>query len=265
MDRPLRIYMWVAFGITWGVGGLALLAGDIRPGGASSLHPLHYVAAFGPSIAGVVMAASTGGWAGVRRLLARVVPSWSSLPWYAAVLIGFPALNLVAARLLAPDFLARLPSWAPAPLPSAPHPRHRYRPAGRGVRVARLRPAASAPAVAPACSGPHPRRDLVGLAPAHVLHPGAVAAPALNSNFPREQLGVERDHDMALPANPRRLAAHDPSPRCGKLLRRDRRPFQRRGERGSRVCRIDRGVRRPAVASMVTCIFQCSLAERTRC
>src|ERR1041385_167382 len=111
MDRPLRIYLWLAFGITWGVGGLALLAGDIRPGGASPLHPFHYVAAFGPSIAGVVMAANAGGWAGVRRLLARVVPSRSSLPWYAAVLIGLPSLSLVAARLLAPDFLACLPAW----------------------------------------------------------------------------------------------------------------------------------------------------------
>src|SRR5438045_2958201 len=111
VDRPLRIYLWLAFGITWGVGGLALLTGDIPPGGASPLHPLHYVAAFGPSIAGVIMAASTDGWAGVRRMLARVVPSRSALPWYVAVLIGFPVLNLVAARLLAPDFLSRLPPW----------------------------------------------------------------------------------------------------------------------------------------------------------
>ena len=116
MDRPLRIYFLLAFGITWGAGGLALLAGKIRPGGgALHLHPLHYVAAFGPSIAGVVMAASTDGWAGVRRLLARVVPSRSALPWYVAVLIGFPALNLVAARLLDPGFLARLPAWPLAP------------------------------------------------------------------------------------------------------------------------------------------------------
>jgi len=110
-DRPLRIYLWLAFGITWGVGGLALLAGEIRPGGASPLHPLHYVAAFGPSVAGFVMAARTDGWAGVRGLLVRLVPSWSALPWYVAVLIGFPALNLVAAQLLAPDSLARLPAW----------------------------------------------------------------------------------------------------------------------------------------------------------
>ncbi len=111
MDRPLRIYLWLAFGITWGVGGLALLAGEIRPGGPSPLQPLYYVAAFGPSIAGVVMAASTDGCTGVRRLFARVIPRRSALPWYVAVLIGFPALNLVAARLLDTGFLGRLPAW----------------------------------------------------------------------------------------------------------------------------------------------------------
>jgi len=110
-DRPLWIYMWLAFGITWGVGGLALLAGEIRPGGPSPLQPLYLVAAFGPSIAGVVMTARIEGLAGVRRLFARVIPRWSALPWYVAVLIGFPALNLIAARVVAPDFLGRLPSW----------------------------------------------------------------------------------------------------------------------------------------------------------
>ena len=63
LDRPFQIYLWLAFGITWGVGGLALLGGDIRPGGASQLHPLHILSAFGPSIAGVVMTASTDSWA----------------------------------------------------------------------------------------------------------------------------------------------------------------------------------------------------------
>ena len=103
MDRPLRIYLWLAFGITWGVGGLALLAGDLRSG-----HVLFYVAAFGPSIAGVVMAATTDGRAGLRRMLARLVPSLKALPWYAAVLVGFPALNLLAARLVEPGFVPRV-------------------------------------------------------------------------------------------------------------------------------------------------------------
>ena len=111
MDRPLRVYLWLAFGITWGAGGLALLTGGIRSGAAHPLHPLHYLAAFGPSLAGFIMAAATGGWAGVRHLLARVVPTWAGVPWYAAVLLGFPAANLVAAWLLDPDSLTGLPSW----------------------------------------------------------------------------------------------------------------------------------------------------------
>jgi membrane protease YdiL (CAAX protease family) len=110
-DRPLLVYFALAFGLTWGVGGLALLTGNIRPGSSSQLHPLHYIAAFGPSIAGIMMAGSTGGWAGIRRAFARLIPSLSALPWYAAVLIGFPALNLAAAGLLTPGFLAHLPSW----------------------------------------------------------------------------------------------------------------------------------------------------------
>src|SRR5438046_2567896 len=50
MARPLRIYLWLAFGITLERRGTGLLAGDIRPGGASPLHPLHYPAAFGPAL-----------------------------------------------------------------------------------------------------------------------------------------------------------------------------------------------------------------------
>jgi len=111
LDRPLRLYLWLAFGITWGAGGLALLMGVIHSGAAHPLHPLHYLAAFGPSIAGVVMAAGVEGWAGVRRLLARVVPTRAGVPWYAAVLVGFPAANFAAAWFLDRGSLVRIPSW----------------------------------------------------------------------------------------------------------------------------------------------------------
>src|SRR5262245_59376081 len=111
MDRPFRLYLWLAFGITWGAGGLALFTGVIRSGAAHPLHPLHYLAAFGTSIAGFIMAARVEGWAGVRRLLARLVPSRCAAPWYAAVLLGFPASNFVSAWLLAPDSLTGLPPW----------------------------------------------------------------------------------------------------------------------------------------------------------
>ena len=111
MDRPLRIYLWLAFGITWGVGGVALLAGDIRSGGAMPLHPLHYVAAFGPTVAGLLMAARVDGRDGLRRLLVRALPRTSSLLWYVAVVVGFPGANVIATWLIAPESLATLPSW----------------------------------------------------------------------------------------------------------------------------------------------------------
>ena len=110
MDRPFRIYLWLAFGITWGAGGLGLLVGAFDAAGPP-MHPLRYLAGFGPSIAGFIMAASTGGWAGVRHLLARAVPTWAGVPWYAAVLVGYPAASLAATWLLVPDSLVRPPSW----------------------------------------------------------------------------------------------------------------------------------------------------------
>jgi hypothetical protein len=51
--QPLRRYYLLAFGITWGVGGLALPAGAYDPAFAlSTSNPLYYVAAFGPTMRG---------------------------------------------------------------------------------------------------------------------------------------------------------------------------------------------------------------------
>jgi membrane protease YdiL (CAAX protease family) len=112
MDRPLRIYLWLAFGITWGVRGLGLLAGAYRPDWAlSASSRLYYVAAFGPDIAALIMVGSVEGWGGLRRLLARAIPSRAGLPWYVAVPVGFPVVTLSAAWLVAPDTLADLPRW----------------------------------------------------------------------------------------------------------------------------------------------------------
>ncbi len=107
----LRRYFWLAFGLTWGVGLVALLLGDIRPGGGAPLHPLHYLAAFGPTIAGIVMTARVDGRIGLRRLFARLIPRPSSWPWYVAVVVGFPLANLLAAKVIAPESLAALPPW----------------------------------------------------------------------------------------------------------------------------------------------------------
>src|SRR5690242_14128988 len=82
-----RLLIWryfaLAFGITWGVGGLSLLASARYPGFVlSRANPLLYLASFGPSIAGLIMMARTEGRAAVRRLLARAIPHLSSVHWY---------------------------------------------------------------------------------------------------------------------------------------------------------------------------------------
>jgi hypothetical protein len=47
----------------------------------------------------------------VKRLLAREIPTWRGLPWYLAVMVGFPAVHLAAARLVGHDSLVKLPRW----------------------------------------------------------------------------------------------------------------------------------------------------------
>jgi len=111
MTRPLRIYFWLAFGFTWGVGGLGLLVGAFRPD-AVATHPLHYIPSFGPSLAGVIMIAVTGGGAAVRRMFMRALPRWAGLPWYLAVIVGFPATCVAVTWCIAPDALREMPSWS---------------------------------------------------------------------------------------------------------------------------------------------------------
>ncbi|HEY2413863.1 MAG TPA: CPBP family intramembrane glutamic endopeptidase [Pirellulaceae bacterium] len=91
---------------------MALLVGMLRPEfGFSSSNPLYYVAAYGPSIAAFVVVGRWEGWAGIKRLLSRLVPRRASVPWYPVVLIGYPAVILLAGRIADPDIFAKLPSW----------------------------------------------------------------------------------------------------------------------------------------------------------
>jgi len=113
MDRRrYRLFLCLAFGITWGVGGLALLIGAIRPElKFSSANPLYYLAAYGPSIAAVIVIRRSEGCAGVGRLLSRLIANRASLPWYPVVLIGYPAIVIAAGWFADPNIFGKLPKW----------------------------------------------------------------------------------------------------------------------------------------------------------
>jgi uncharacterized protein len=115
MDRHrYYVFLCLAFGITWGVGGLALLIWAVRPElKFSSANPLYYLAAYGPSIAAFIVVGRWEGWAGVTRLLRRLIPNRASLPWYPAVLIGYPVIAIAAGWFADPDILVKIPEWEP--------------------------------------------------------------------------------------------------------------------------------------------------------
>lgn len=95
--HPLISYFVLAYGITWGgillVGGAARLQGAAVP--ASQFPLVMLLMLLGPSSAGVLMTAVTGGRAGLRNLGARMV-RWRVAPrWYAMALLTNPVITLV--------------------------------------------------------------------------------------------------------------------------------------------------------------------------
>jgi len=110
--RAIRYYYALAFGITWGVGGLCLLASMRYPGFAfSKANPLFCIAAFGPTIGGLVMVGRIDGRAAIGRLVFRARPRRSSLYWYLVVIVGFVAAHLLVGWITGAGLLAKLPRW----------------------------------------------------------------------------------------------------------------------------------------------------------
>src|SRR6516165_6118031 len=116
MASPLCIYFVLAFALTWGVGGIALLIGlwmpDSRPLATSS--PLYYLAAYSVSLTGIVLTARYDGWEGLRRLGRRLLPWRSPLRWYLIVVASYAAITAIAlgtAALVQPT-TAAIPPWS---------------------------------------------------------------------------------------------------------------------------------------------------------
>jgi membrane protease YdiL (CAAX protease family) len=113
---PVRRYFLLAFALTWGIGGVALLVGlwlpELRPLSTSS--PLYYVAGYSVSLAGIALTAQYAGREGLWQLGRRLLPWRSSPRWYLIVLFGYAAItgiSLQVAALVHPTAVA-VPRWS---------------------------------------------------------------------------------------------------------------------------------------------------------
>ena len=99
--HPLATFFMLAFGVSWGIPGGALLVGpalgiEVSVAGYS---PLAYVALWAPAVSAFAVVWAMRGASGVLDYARRVVRPTGTWPWYAAVLLGIPAVYLAATFL----------------------------------------------------------------------------------------------------------------------------------------------------------------------
>ncbi len=97
--RELSLYFGGTYAITWGLAALLLLAPELMAclfGPFSTESPIYYLAVYAPGITALILTGTREGTVGIVRLLATLRPRWSSAPYYAAVLLGWPLLDTVA-------------------------------------------------------------------------------------------------------------------------------------------------------------------------
>ena len=113
MVAPVRVFLVLAFALTWTIGGVGLLFGPWFPASQplSTSNPLYYLAAYSVSLAGVGLTAWYAGRDGLRNLGRRLIPRRSSTGWLLVVLLAYAAI--IAAALLAAAWYGRTPVMAP--------------------------------------------------------------------------------------------------------------------------------------------------------
>ena len=88
-NKPLVLFLIIAFGLCWGVGIAYIFFGNfITPvlGELTITHPLAIMALYSPSIAGIIVYIVFGG---LKELLSKLVPRKTHIKWYLAVTASF--------------------------------------------------------------------------------------------------------------------------------------------------------------------------------
>jgi len=95
-------YLFIAFGLAWGILGLYIFWGE----GMSSLfgpltgnHPLFFLAVYAPAIAALVLVFWSCGWRGCRAFLGRALLWRCSRAWYVFLLLGVPLIFILGSAL----------------------------------------------------------------------------------------------------------------------------------------------------------------------
>jgi membrane protease YdiL (CAAX protease family) len=222
--RPLVFYFLIAFAFTWALlfsvllskDGLGLLPYGVSPAMARLIAPASLL---GPSVAALIVTGATEGWAGIGRLLRRIVRWRVGLRWYLFVLLGLPAV-MVLGTFLRPGALA---SFDVSALPSALAYFGAFafmvvlggplfeEPGWRGFALPRLQRLHG-----PLIGGPHPGEPVGAVAPARVLGPAKATAVRHGHGLREVLLGPHRPclhHTVGLQQHGGQRAYGHPDPR----------------------------------------------------
>ncbi len=105
-------FVAITFAITWGVIGLYIISPEwaaARFGEISGAHPLFFLATWAPALSAIAVVLISGGVAGLRAFLARLVLWRLPVPWVVFVLVGLPLVFVAGSALKGGPVLAPLP------------------------------------------------------------------------------------------------------------------------------------------------------------
>jgi membrane protease YdiL (CAAX protease family) len=100
--RPLQTFFVLAFGISWGMPGLAMLISALTGAFEVTLDntsPLTYIAVWAPALAAFLTIALRDGWQGVRAYAHRCIRFSGHWGWYLGVSVGIPLMIFSGALL----------------------------------------------------------------------------------------------------------------------------------------------------------------------
>jgi uncharacterized protein len=114
--HPLVTYFACVFALTWGIGAAVLFAPSLVRvfiSGPALTNPLFYLAVYAPTITSLILTTIEDGTSGLKRLFARLIPWRVSVLWYVVILIGFPAVGMLAGLASLPfgAWHMRMPDW----------------------------------------------------------------------------------------------------------------------------------------------------------